>query len=246
MRYFLRLKFEGTFYSGWQIQPNAPTVQETLQSALSTILRTSTEVIGAGRTDAGVHATGMYAHFDSDEIDLDIKHKLNRILPQNIAIDDVYPVVSDAHARFTAINRSYLYRIHLHKNPFLEKRSYHHYSTLNVDAMNAAAKYLIGEKNFRSFEKSRAEENTGICTVMKAYWEEKGEGELHFHITANRFLRNMVRAITGTLLDVGMNKISPESMLEIIELQSRQKAGVSVPAHGLYLTNVEYPQEIYL
>lgn len=248
MRYFIKLQFNGKPFCGWQIQPNAISVQEVLQQALSTLLRENVQVTGAGRTDTGVHAKEMFAHFDTlQSVDMDqLAYRLNSILPKEIAVFWIKSVHEEAHARFSAVSRSYEYWVHFDKNPFLEGLSYRHHTPVDFQKMNRAAEYLIGEKSFRCFEKSHAEENTGICDLSRAEWEEASPGVWIFHISANRFLRNMVRAITGTLLEVGMGKRHAESIPELIASSSRTKAGVSVPAHGLYLSKVEYPNEIYL
>jgi tRNA pseudouridine38-40 synthase len=248
MRYFIKLQFNGQPFCGWQIQPNAISVQEVLQKALSTLLRENVQVIGAGRTDAGVHAKEMFAHFDtSQSLETDhLTYRLNSILPKEIAVYWLKSVKEDAHARFSAVSRSYEYWMHFAKNPFLEGLSYRHHTPVDFEKMNRAAQYLIGEKSFRCFEKSHAEENTGICDLHRAEWKEVSPGVWVFHISANRFLRNMVRAITGTLLEVGMEKRRADSIPELLASSSRTKAGVSVPAHGLYLSKVEYPIEIYL
>ncbi|MCC5918458.1 MAG: tRNA pseudouridine(38-40) synthase TruA [Cryomorphaceae bacterium] len=246
-RYFMHFAYHGGNYHGWQFQKNAHSVQAELESALQTILRTEIRLVGAGRTDSGVHARTMYAHFDEKEITNTQKltHQLNALLPNDVSVFSIKPVKPDAHCRFDAISRTYHYRLHFGKNPFLQGLSYRHYSKLDYDAMNRAALLLHGQKNFRAFEKSRAQENTGICNVTEAEWKIV-EDEWVFVITANRFLRNMVRAIVGTLLDVGMNKIQPEDVKTIIDSQNRTHAGTSVPAHGLYLVKVIYMDDIFI
>lgn len=245
MRYFLEFSYNGKNYHGWQIQPNGITVQEMLEKALSTLLRKEIKVIGAGRTDTGVHAKQMYAHFDVDE-SLDVlvlQKKLNSFLPADIAVHDLFLVDDEAHTRFDAIERTYEYWITARKNPFLTDAAYYLKYDLDVEAMNDAAKLLFEFKDFQCFSKSNTDVKTYFCDVKEAYWKYDGE-KLVFTVTADRFLRNMVRAIVGTLLDVGKGKISKDDVKKIIESKNRSKAGVSVPAHGLYLVKVKYPSSI--
>ncbi|MEW7280133.1 tRNA pseudouridine(38-40) synthase TruA [Aquimarina sp. 2201CG1-2-11] len=245
MRYFLELSYDGTNYHGWQRQPNAISIQEVLEDSLSTLLRGNVAIVGAGRTDTGVHAKQIMAHFDHfEELDTaQLRYKLNSILPVDIAIHKVYLVREDAHARFDAISRSYEYYVNLSKDPFGVDKSYYYKKTLNVDAMNEAAKLLLNYTNFKCFSKSKTDVKTYNCTITNAVWENCGD-QLVFKISANRFLRNMVRAIVGTLIEIGENKLNKEGLLAIIKSEDRSKAGYSVPAHGLYLTAVEYPQKI--
>lgn len=245
MRYFLELSYNGQQYHGWQNQPNAISVQEVLEKALSTLLRTEIQIMGAGRTDSGVHAKQMFAHFDVDtaiETTI-IKHKLNSFLPNDVAIKDIFLVVDGAHARFDATQRSYEYWLVQEKNPFFNEYAHFIKADLDVDAMNKAAEELLNYKDFQCFSKSNTDVKTYICDVRRAAWIRQGE-LLVFHITADRFLRNMVRAIVGTLLDVGIGKISLEEVTDIIKSKDRSNAGASVPAHGLYLTEVVYPNSI--
>ncbi|SFS65409.1 tRNA pseudouridine38-40 synthase [Zhouia amylolytica] len=245
MRYFLEFSYNGKNYHGWQIQPNGITVQEMLEKALSTLLRKEIKMIGAGRTDTGVHAKQMYAHFDVDE-SLDVlvlQKKLNSFLPADIAVHDLFLVDDEAHTRFDAIERTYEYWITARKNPFLTDAAYYLKYDLDVEAMNGAAKLLFEFKDFQCFSKSNTDVKTYFCDVKEAYWKYDGE-KLVFTVTADRFLRNMVRAIVGTLLDVGKGKISKDDVKKIIESKNRSKAGVSVPAHGLYLVKVKYPSSI--
>ena len=246
MRYFLRLAYNGTPFHGWQIQPNAITVQEVLNKALSMILRSEINVMGAGRTDAGVHAKEMFAHFDWDaEFDVkDLTHKLNRLLDENISIYSIFKVEKEEdHTRFTAISRTYEYVISTFKNPFLADGAYLFQRTLDVSAMNAAAQVLLGKRDFSCFSKSNTQTKTNICDLTFAKWEEKN-GLLVFTITADRFLRNMVRAVTGTLLKVGLGEWSILDVEKILESKTRSEAGESVPAKGLYLVEVKYPEHI--
>jgi len=247
LRYFLELAYNGISYHGWQRQPNAISVQEVIEESLSTLLRMKIEIVGAGRTDAGVHAKQIMAHFDVDSL-LDseqLKYKLNAILPSDIAINRVDQVKKEAHARFDAVSRSYEYYISLSKNPFSVNTAYYLKKKLDIDAMNEAAKILLNHTNFKCFSKSKTDVKTYNCIITKAIWEEKNE-TLIFKITANRFLRNMVRAIVGTLIEVGEQKLVPNDVIEIIKSEDRGKAGYSVPAHGLYLTKVDYPNTVYL
>lgn len=249
MRYFIEIAYDGQPYHGWQRQPQSISVQEVLEEALSTLLRAVIVVTGAGRTDAGVHAKQLYAHFDFlnlfTEKDLkNLQHRLNRFMPQSIAVNRIVPVTSEAHARFDAMARSYEYKIHQAKNPFLNKHSYFFEKELDVELMNEASQYLLGKQDFKCFSRSNTDVKTYLCEITEARWEHNNT-ELLFTITADRFLRNMVRAVVGTLLDVGMHNIAPAHLKEIIASRSRSEAGASAPAHGLYLTAVKYPQEIF-
>lgn len=241
LRYFIELSYNGKKYHGWQIQPDAVSVQEKLNSAISTVLQEKIEVVGAGRTDTGVHATEMFAHFDvQNTIKGDIEHKLNSILPNDITIAKVFLVDKDAHARFDAKSRSYEYRIWLGRNPFLLDFSWQiHSQVLDISKMNEAANILLEYTDFQTFSKVKTEVYTFNCNVTEAFWKQEGN-LLTFHISANRFLRNMVRAIVGTLVDVGLNKITFEEFREIIESKNRGNAGLSVPAKGLFLTQIKY------
>jgi tRNA pseudouridine38-40 synthase len=242
-RYFIQLSFRGTHFHGWQVQNNAKTVQDELQQVLSTILRKRIEITGAGRTDTGVHAKEMFAHFDNEEELTDLQHftfKLNSILPADIAVQKVFEVPIDYHARFTASARSYEYHLHQQKDPFKQDTSYYFNRNLSVNAMNQAAQILLEYTDFSAFSKSNTQTFTNDCTIYNAVWEITDDG-LVFHISANRFLRNMVRAIVGTLLEIGIGKYEVADMHTIIQSKNRSKAGTSVPACGLYLTRVEYP-----
>lgn len=244
MRFFIELSYKGTNYHGWQEQPNAKTVQAEINRALSTILNTNIEVIGAGRTDTGVHANQMFAHFDCD-IDFDIQNlmfKLNSFLPSDIAIKDIFKVKEDANCRFDALSRTYQYHIIQKKDPF-NKTAYFLQNDLDIKAMNEACKYIIGKQDFTSFSKVNTQTFTNNCDVMFAQWEVVNTN-LIFTIKADRFLRNMVRAIVGTLLDVGFGKIIAADVAKIIAAKDRSKSGVSVPAHALFLTEVKYPNKI--
>ena len=246
MRYFLELCYDGTPYHGWQRQPNAISVQEVVENSLSILLRTKTEIVGAGRTDTGVHAKQIMVHFDSvDKLETDqLKYKLNSILPSQIAVHNIYEVRDDAHTRFDALSRSYEYHINFQKDPFRVNSSYYLKKILDVDLMNEAAKLLLNYTNFKCFSKSKTDVKTYNCTITEAFWE-KTEGRLIFKISANRFLRNMVRAIVGTLIEIGEGKLTKQDLIAIIKSEDRSRAGYSVPAHGLYLTSIEYPKTIY-
>ncbi|MDX6182570.1 tRNA pseudouridine(38-40) synthase TruA [Flavobacterium sp. Fl-77] len=241
MRYFIRFAYNGTHYHGWQFQPNAASVQETLNKALSILLHAPINAMGAGRTDTGVHAQEMYAHFDFEtSIDIpNLIHKLNSYLPKDIAIFDIMPVHDEAHCRFDATKRTYEYHINTVKNPFLAELSWYFNRNLDVDLMNQAARILMEHTNFQCFSKVNTDVNTFDCTIFEAYWEIKNDN-LVFTISANRFLRNMVRAIVGTLINIGLHKITLTDFENIIISKSREKAGFSVPAHGLYLTKIDY------
>ncbi len=241
MRYFIEISYRGKKYHGWQIQPDANSIQEELNSAVSVVLQEEISVLGAGRTDTGVHAEQMFAHFDTEKrLDANYVHKFNSVLPEDIVIHALQKVADHKHARFDALSRSYQYKIWLGRNPFLLDNAWQiHYQKLDVEAMNKAAQLLLEYENFQAFSKVRTEVKTFNCDVTEAVWVQNGS-ELVFHISANRFLRNMVRAIVGTLIDVGKHKISIEDFRTIILSQDRSSAGLSVPAKGLYLTKIIY------
>lgn len=241
MRYFIELSYNGKNYHGWQIQPDAISVQEKLNNALSTIFQEKIEVVGAGRTDSGVHASQMFAHFDIEKkLKKEVVFRINSILPNDIAVSQVFLVNNEKHARFDASSRSYEYKIWLGRNPFLLDFSWQiHSQKPNLDLMNKAAKLLLEYTDFQTFSKVKTEVYTFNCDITEAYWIQN-KNELIFHISANRFLRNMVRAIVGTLLDVGLGKISIEDFEQIIESKNRANAGLSVPAKGLFLTHIKY------
>ncbi|WP_299617446.1 tRNA pseudouridine(38-40) synthase TruA [uncultured Tenacibaculum sp.] len=241
MRYFLELAYHGKNYYGWQVQPDVISVQEKLTKSISTILRQEVTIVGAGRTDTGVHASQMYAHFDVDlTLDDNFTYKLNAILPNDIVIYRTIAVAENAHARFDASSRSYEYKIWLGRNPFVLDTTWQlNYKNIDIEAMNTAAALLYEYEDFECFSKVKTDVRTFDCDVTHAKWVLKGN-ELTFFISANRFLRNMVRAIVGTLLDVGLGKISIDDFKAVIESKNRSKAGVSVPAKGLFLTEVTY------
>ena len=244
MRYFIELAYKGTPFCGWQLQPNVSTVQGELEKALGVILREHVRLVGAGRTDSGVHALNYMAHFDALQDDLDTDSlligKLNGILPREIAVFRIFPVPFDAHARFDAVSRTYYYRIATHKNPFTVNLAYHYYRPLDMEKMNVAAAILPEYDDFTSFSKLHGNAVTNLCDVMNAQWTDKYSGELRFVITANRFLRNMVRAIVGTMIDIGLGKYPPADIRRIFLEKNRAAAGASAPPQGLYLAKVEY------
>jgi tRNA pseudouridine38-40 synthase len=241
VRYFIQFAYNGTHYHGWQIQPNASSVQETLNKAFSVLLNETISIMGAGRTDTGVHASEMYGHFDTEK-NLDIPvlvYKLNSYLPKDIAIFNIIAVHDDAHCRFDATKRTYEYHINTVKNPFLQELSWYVTQKLDVDLMNEAAQLLLKHTDFQCFSKVNTDVNTFDCTIFEAFWKQEN-GKLIFTISANRFLRNMVRSIVGTLINIGLHKITLADFENIIASKNREKAGFSVPAHGLYLTNIYY------
>ena len=252
-RYFIYLSYDGTNYHGWQIQPNGNSVQEELEKALSLLLRTKTEIVGAGRTDAGVHARLMVAHFDYEvgttmegqaakDIDCpQLCYKLNRLLPRDISIRKIIPVAQDMHARFSAVARTYHYYIHTGKMPFERHYSYQMPYALDFDAMREGCELLKRQTDFAAFCKAGADNKSTCCTVTEARWVKTSPGTWYFEITANRFLRNMVRAVVGTLVDLGRHKITLEQFRHIVEAGRRSDAGESMPGHALFLERVEYP-----
>lgn len=251
MRYFIRFAYDGTNFHGSQSQPNGVTVQETMEQALALIFRESVPLTFAGRTDAGVHAREMYAHFDLPlGIDTSIIHnlafRLNGILPDTIAIYDILPVIDEAHARFSATRRTYEYHVIDHKDPFLLPYATRLRTPLNYAAMNEAALYLIGRQDFASFCRTHTDVKTTICNLTQAQWREVGDGHAIFTIAADRFLRNMVRAVVGTLFLVGQGKMNKEQFAQVINQHQRSAAGDSAPAQGLYLTRIDYPKELFL
>jgi len=241
LRYFIKFSYNGTNYHGWQSQPNALSVQETLSKALSVVLNSEINLMGAGRTDTGVHAKEMFAHFDFEK-EINTKssvHKLNSYLPKDISIFDIILVSDTAHARFDAVKRTYEYHINTFKDVFSQDKSWYYHQELDIDLMNEACAILLKHTNFQAFSKVHTEVNTFNCTIFEAYWR-KENNTLIFTISADRFLRNMVRAIVGTLIKVGLHKIILDEFNTIIENKNRNEAGFSVPAHGLYLTKIEY------
>lgn len=242
-RYFVTFAYDGTNYHGWQIQPNGNSVQEELQHALSTILRGTIEIVGAGRTDAGVHARRMTAHFDCATcIDCrQLAYKLNRLLPRDISVYEVHPVAQDMHARFSATLRTYHYYVHTRKNPFLRHYSCELHYDLDFELMNEAAAHLLRVDDFGAFCKAHADVKTTLCRVTEAVWTRDGEDSWHFRISANRFLRNMVRAVVGTLIEVGRHRMTLDEFDKVVASGSRSNAGESMPGNALFLEDVKYP-----
>ncbi len=245
MRYFIELSFNGSAYHGWQNQPNAISVQEVIEKGLSTLLKANISIMGAGRTDTGVHAKQMFAHFDykSNFDESHLVFKLNSFLPSDIAIHAVFQVKEEAHARFNALSRTYLYRISFKKNAFAFNNTFYVKQVLDIEKMKQATKVLFQYKDFQCFSKSNTDVKTYNCDIMKADWVLVND-ELQFTIKADRFLRNMVRAIVGTLINIGLGKINIDDLHTIIQSKNRSEAGFSVPAHALYLIEVEYPKDI--
>jgi len=252
MRYAIHLSYNGANYCGWQTQPDLPTVQQTIEHALTTLLRTTTAIVGCGRTDTGVHASDFYAHFDGLVPDTTmLTFKLNSFLPPDIAIHGIFPVADSFHARFSALSRTYQYHVSTSRRPFAQGLYNRIYFSPDVDAMNAAAAVIMEYDDFTSFAKVHTDNKTNICHISEAHWKASrstldGSDEIVFTITANRFLRNMVRSVTGTLLDVGRGKLDIPALRAIIEKKDRCAAGVSMPAQGLFLTKVTYDFDKYI
>ena len=242
MRYFITMSYDGTRFHGWQVQPNGTSVQGELQKALSLLLREDIQVTGAGRTDAGVHARMMVAHFDtSQEIDgQQLVYKLNRLLPRDVAVQRLQQVADDLHARFSATSRTYYYYLHTRKDPFLRHYSCELHYPLDFSTMNEAAHMLLSYTDFGAFCKSHADVKTTLCRVTWAVWTELQPGVWRFEITANRFLRNMVRAVVGTLIEVGRGRMTTDDFRKVIEGKRRTEAGESMPANALFLVSIEY------
>lgn len=261
-RYFITLSYDGTRYHGWQVQPNGISVQEVLEDGLAKLLRQRVELTGAGRTDAGVHARKMVAHFDLDEQASclsprdgrpalqaceteewarQLAYKLNRLLPQDIAVHGVKPVPDCLHARFSATSRTYRYYIHTRKDPYLRHYSCQMHYALDFPLMNQAARVLMEYDDFGAFCKSHTDVKTTLCHITRAEWVQTSPCEWHFVITANRFLRNMVRAVVGTLVEVGRHRMTIDQLRLVVEGRNRSNAGESMPAHALFLEDVEYP-----
>ena len=246
MRYFLHLAYRGTNYHGWQRQPNGLSVQEVLETALTTVLRQPIAIVGSGRTDAGVHAGQQFAHFETDTaLPAHLIRSLNSLIPSDIAVYDCFPVRADAHARYTATFRYYQYQISRRKDPFRDGLVYVFTLPLRVDRMNEAASKLLLYTDFESFSKVKTDVRTFICRIDEAYWAQKENGDLVFHIRADRFLRGMVRAIVGTLLAVGQERLSVDEFEQIILAKDRKRAGRAAPAEGLSLVEVGYPADVF-
>ena len=248
-RFFIRISYSGANYNGWQIQLKDKTVQGLLIEKLSVILREPVAITGAGRTDSGVHAKCFYAHFDSASLDFKeidkTVHQLNSILPSDIAVQSINRVKPEAHARFSALSRSYEYHLHSKKDPFLKGISYFYHGTMDIDQMKKACSILMEYNDFKSFSKNHTDVKTYNCQLYSADWQVFGD-KVIFLITADRFLRNMVRAIVGTMLDLGKGIINLDEFRDVILSRNRSRAGQSVPAEGLFLTDIKYPENIWL
>ena len=242
MRYFIHFAYDGTNYHGWQIQPDANSVQEELQKALSVLLRHDVEIVGAGRTDAGVHARQMVAHFEWDgQLDCQqTAYRLGRMLPRDIAIYCMEPVADDMHARFSAVRRTYHYYLHTERDPFCRQYSCELHYDLDFERMNEAGRILCTYEDFGAFCKSHSDVKTTLCKVSEAHWIQVDSTHWYFRISANRFLRNMVRAVVGTMIDVGRGRITLDDFRKIVEGKQRTQAGESMPAHALFLEEIEY------
>ncbi len=248
-RFFITLSYNGKNYSGWQIQPNAVTVQQTLQESLSTIMRHKIEIVGAGRTDSGVHARNMIAHFDWDKDDFspqDLSVKLNGFLPKDIAIESIKEVTHDAHARFSALSRTYTYWVTQYKDPYYHEYKHRIFYKLDIKLMNRLCDILVDTDDFTSFSKLHTDVKNNLCDVKYAHWDKVKDRDFVFTIKANRFLRNMVRSIVGTLLLAGRGQLDEDGFRQIIAANNRGAAGESAPAKALFLEQVEYPEGIWL
>ena len=248
MRYFIQLSYNGEAYSGWQIQPNGITVQETLQKVLSITARAEINIVGQGRTDAGVHALKSYAHFDIEKLPFDLAqwaYKLNTFLPNDIAIQQIIPVNGDAHARFSALSRSYRYIISTTKDPFWHNRAWEMYRTLDISKMEEAAQFLKGKHDFTSFSSMKSDTKSRVCDVTQLDLSTDGTF-IYIDITADRFVMNMVRTIIGTLVEVGLGKRKPSEMDKLIAAMDRTQAGENAPPYALYLREVKYPEHIFI
>ncbi len=248
-RYFIFISFKGTSYHGWQIQPNSVTVQKTLDEAIGTILNERITTTGAGRTDTGVHAVVFCAHFESVRQDLstykNLIFRLNRFLPKDISVTGISKVLPDAHARFSAVSRTYRYYISTVKDPFSEDSSWFLQGDIALDLMNKACLLLMKHSDFTSFSRLHSDVKTNLCRILSAHWEKR-DNRIVFTIRADRFLRNMVRAIVGTMVEIGRSKTSLKEFEEIILAKDRGRAGKSAPAKGLFLEGIEYPEEIFV
>lgn len=248
-RYFIFISYKGTSYHGWQIQPNSVTVQKILDEALSVILNEKISTTGAGRTDAGVHAMIFCAHFDSISPDLtamkNLIFRLNQFLPVDISVNSIKKVVPDANARYSAISRTYIYYISRKKDPFFDNSSWYLHGNINISVMNEACRVLSNYSDFTSFSRLHSGAKSNICKIYGAIWNES-DNRLVFTIKADRFLRNMVRAIVGTMVEIGFGKRNLKEFEEIIQAKNRCRAGKSAPAKGLFLANIEYPEEIFV
>ena len=247
MKYFIEVSYKGTAYHGWQIQKNACSVQEVINDCFSKILQKKIDVYGSGRTDTGVHCLQQYAHFESETIleTTHLIHRCNSFLPKDITIKNIKPVNEDAHARFSAISRKYIYKISTVKDPFLQEFAYHLFAPLDIKEMQEASNLLLNWEDYIAFSKTNVGNEHHLCDITKAIWQKENNLIL-FQITANRFLRGMVRLITGALLQVGMKKMSISNFKQMLESKKRDTRRFAVPAHGLYLAEVKYPEAIFL
>ena len=242
MRYFAEISYDGSAFHGWQIQPNACSVQEEIQTKMERILQIPIQVTGCGRTDTGVHASQFFLHFDADlDLDSDFVYTMNQVLVPEIAVHNLWLCNEEMHARFDAKSRSYRYKLHNAKSPFHRHVSYYFRPELDLEIMNAGANVIAGHTHFDAFCKSRTDNKTDICRIDHCRWIKDGH-RLEFEVTADRFLRNMVRAMVGTLLLVGQGKLSLDELDNILQSRKRSNAGESVPAHALFLEKVEYDQ----
>ncbi len=242
MRYFINLAYDGSRYHGWQIQPNGITVEGELERCLSVLLRQPVDIVGAGRTDAGVHARQMVAHFDIEKpiVAEDVAYRLNRMLPPDIVVYEIKQVSDEMHARFSATSRTYHYYVSTKATPFNRQYTWIPHFSLDFELMNEAAALLLDHKDFACFCKSHTDVKTTLCDVTEAKWMQTSENEWYFRITANRFLRNMVRAVVGTLVEVGRHRMTLEQFQDVLDAKSRTQAGESMPGHALFLENVRY------
>jgi tRNA pseudouridine38-40 synthase len=249
LRYFIFISYKGTSYHGWQIQPNSVTIQKLLDETLTTLLSEEISTTGAGRTDTGVHAKFFCAHFDSVAPDLDISknlvYRLNSFLPKDISVNSLRKVRIDANARFNALSRTYKYFVSREKDPFSEESSWYLFGNVDIESMNQASDILLKHTDFTSFSRLHTNVRTNDCKIYSAGWEENGS-QLIFTIRADRFLRNMVRAIVGTMIEIGFGKMTLAEFEEVITSKDRGQAGKSAPAKGLFLTGIEYPEDIYI
>lgn len=248
-RYFIKFAYNGAKYHGWQVQPNAKSVQEVLDLQLSLLFKHHIETVGAGRTDTGVHASCMYAHFNTNHLlenPDSLVFKLNKMLPEDIVVYQLLRVNNNAHARFDAVSRTYQYHVHRFKDVFVNNQSLYLFGNINVDLMNEACKILLQHNDFACFSKSHTDVKTTICHIEKAEWNVENDIHLVFTIKANRFLRNMVRAIVGTMLEIGQGKMSLDGFINVLESKNRSLAGQSVAAKALFLTDIVYPGTIFI
>ncbi len=247
MRYFLFFSYRGTNYHGWQIQKNALGVQEVINNTLKTILKTPVQTIGSCRTDTGVHANEQVLHFDLDKKlnKSNLLYKLNSLLPKDIAVNNIKEVRADAHARFSVVQRQYIYQITKHKNPFLQDLAYYFRKDMDLGKMNSLNDFLIEWKDFQSFCRVKTDVNNFICNIHSLMWTADKD-QVYFTVSANRFLRGMVRTMVGTMIEVGMGNCSKQNFIDVVHSRDRRKAGPAVPPHGLFLNTISYPDDIFI